>query len=162
MLITHRWVSKATHNKVEKIVDEAPEPSQAMVINCVTFKSEWKHRFNASETTPSTFTSISGAQKDVAIMKLDREILVLETDKFKAVQLPYDDRYYLILLFQWWLTFVRFVATAILPLESGIVALNQIIKDLGESTVAWKEFSAQFKGKETALFLPRVTVEYHE
>lgn len=83
------WVQENTKGKIDKIVDNI-EPNQALfLINAIYFNGKWSNAFDKSQTTPQTFYTASGQQKQHPMMSQTGEYRYYETPQFQSVSLPY-------------------------------------------------------------------------
>jgi len=59
----NQWVSQATHEKIEKLVDQIDPSDVAYFVNAIYLKADWASPFQAQSTTRETFRSAHAAIK---------------------------------------------------------------------------------------------------
>jgi serine protease inhibitor len=136
------WVSKSTHGKIDKIVDQISSDTLLFLINAIYFKGSWTAKFDATLTTPEDFTLASGKQKKLPMMSQSGSYSYFENDKFQAVALPYGDK--------------RMNMYVFLPKE------NSTLADFHQSLNAqnWGDWMSRFKQMKGDISLPKFKVEY--
>lgn len=85
----NHWVSQATRNKIQKIIERIGADAVMFLINAVHFKGRWKVEFDRSKTAEGIFHLVGGRQKRVPMMSGSGKYAYLRGDGFQAVSLPY-------------------------------------------------------------------------
>ncbi len=86
------WVKEKTYGKIDAIVTPPIDPLMMMyLINAIYFKGDWTYQFNAQNTVDFPFMLDDGNTVTVKMMSQDITVPYLETESFKAVDLPYGD-----------------------------------------------------------------------
>jgi serine protease inhibitor len=136
------WVSKSTHGKIDKIVDQINSDTLLFLINAIYFKGSWSEKFDAALTKPEDFTLADGKQKKHPMMSQSGRYAYFESDKFQAVALPYGDK--------------RMNMYVFLPKE------NSTLADFHQSLNAqnWGDWMSRFKQMKGDISLPKFKVEY--
>lgn len=141
------WVSKATRNAIDSIIDSTREDMVLYLINAISFKDDWRTPFEARATAKRTFNTRSG-EVLAPFLNQTGYFPYARTEGASLLTLPYQNERYAMLL--------------ILPDEG---------KDISLYLDAWKEndFSAflldQAKQSETArirLSLPKFESTYKD
>lgn len=88
--VVNSWVSEATHGRIPKLV-EPPLSSMAgaFLVDAIYFKGAWQKKFDSSATREQSFSSRSGQQKQVPMMRQSRKFSYQETSEFQVVRMPY-------------------------------------------------------------------------
>lgn len=86
----NKWISKATKNKIEKMLEPPIDPSVVMyLINAIYFKGEWSNKFDTKNTYDHDFNSFGGNTESIKMMSRTGEVEYLKGEDYKAVKLPY-------------------------------------------------------------------------
>ncbi len=135
------WVKKATHDKIDEIVDGIDALSMMFLVNAVYFKGDWATQFDADETTSGTFHG-RHADASVSMMHLKTEVDYLDTETFQLVHLPYGHG--------------LFGMTVILPHQGESV--ETVAATLGGA--AFTDWLSRTGSVELDVYLPRFELEY--
>jgi len=138
----NKWVSAATHEKITKILDKIGPLIKLALINAIYFKGAFKFPFDEKHTVNETFHATKG-DKELPMMKLNREFQYFESDEFQAVQLNYSSS-----------STTDFTSSVILPQPGKTV--DGVLESIQNKPEVLNHFSKR-KGK---LELPRFKVEY--
>lgn len=136
------WCSQHTNGLVPKILDDVDPNMLAYLLNAMYFKGQWKEKFPKSATTQTLFTTGSGTQKQVPMMKLVKNFGYQSDDIFRAVRLPYGNG--------------AFSMTVFLP-QTGHT-LKEVVKRL--KAIGWSG-AESMASSEVDLWLPRFETKYH-
>lgn len=138
----NQWVSQNTAGKIDQIIDRI-DPQQVMfLINAVYFKGNWTTQFKPEETIDQPFHLLDGSQKQHPLMTQRGRYRYAETDQFQAIDLPYGDRQFSMLVF--------------LPKPES--NLDQFQANLTAEN--WNLWSQQFQQREGSIQLPKFKTEY--
>ncbi len=85
----NNWVSKNTHQLIEKAVENIDPSTMMFLINTIYFKAEWKDKFDANDTVDALFHGKTDTS--VKFMNRTGEYSYFENDQYQAVLLPYSD-----------------------------------------------------------------------
>lgn len=88
------WVEKNTNGKIKDIISEGllRKDTPMVLTNAVYFKSEWLSKFEPSNTLTHPFwTTQQNSVSAVMMNKTDDDIPYLKTDELEAVEIPYKD-----------------------------------------------------------------------
>jgi serpin B len=88
----NRWVAHETHDKIPDLVKFLPPHVSAVVVNAVYFRASWGTPFEDGLTMPGTFTTRSGAEVQVDMMRAP--VMAggyAQGDGWTAVGIPYSD-----------------------------------------------------------------------
>ncbi len=138
------WVSRSTRGKIDRIVDGIPGNVVAYLINALYFKGDWTHQFDRRQTREAPFYRLDGTHKIVPMMSQRREFPVLHAAGFQAVNLPYGNG--------------RFSMVLVLPNEGS--SLQAFYQNL--TTARWAEWMSAFQTRDVMVALPRFSIEWEK
>ncbi|MFZ5941566.1 MAG: serpin family protein [Bacteroidota bacterium] len=96
----NNWVSDKTHKKITEIVDQLDPATRMILINALYFNCVWQVEFDKDETQTKAFYNEDGSKyADVEMMLTESNFKYAMTDEFSAVELPYKDEKFSMLLF---------------------------------------------------------------
>lgn len=140
----NNWVSQKTHGKIDEIIAQLEPEVMMLLINAIYFNCVWDIEFDTDNTHQSNFYNEDGSLfGEVDMMQLESKLMVANSADFRAVELPYKNDKFSMLLF--------------LPTEESSV--DQLIEELdGERWNSWLEgFTEQ---EEFTIYMPRFEFEY--
>lgn len=82
------WVSEATRETIDQIVDEIDPAVVMYLINAIYFKADWQSQFSPENTFPQPFETPEGSKETDFMHKL-MSLEVVENDLGKGVLMPY-------------------------------------------------------------------------
>ena len=83
------WVSRKTHNKIQKMVTSI-EPNDVMyLLNAIYFKGGWAEKFDSDATQSRPFTLTDDNTVNVPMMRKNLKLSYLATNNFKMAAFPY-------------------------------------------------------------------------
>jgi serpin B len=140
----NRWVNEGTNGKIPTIVEEIPEYMVMYLINAIYFKGSWRDRFDPAGTRDEPFRSRGGASTPVKMMRNDGEFGYYEDDGLQAVDLPYGNG--------------AFTMVVVLPRDGD---------DVNELTAAltadrWTAITAGLGKSEGEVFLPKFKLTFEQ
>lgn len=139
----NNWVSNATNEKIESIVEEPLDPKTvAILVNAIYFKGNWQYPFEEDDTESDIFQLRDGTEEDVQLMALTESLPYMETDRFQAISLPYGEG--------------GLNMNVFLPSESS--SLDEFSTSLTAGKL--EEWSGEFSKEEVSLKLPAFQLEY--
>lgn len=85
------WCAQATHGVIEQIVtpDQVTDMTRLVLANAVYLKADWKHPFEASDTTEAPFTTAAGTVVAVPTMHGRTLLPTRRGTGWRAVSVPY-------------------------------------------------------------------------
>jgi serpin B len=87
--IINAWVSRETHGLIPSIIKSIDAATVMYLINAVYFKAAWSSPFQASETSPGTFTAGGGRPISVPMMANVGMFSYSKSESTEAIRLPY-------------------------------------------------------------------------
>ena len=141
--VINGWVKDNTNGKIEKILDKISPLEVMFLINAIYFKGIWTNEFNKEFTKDDVFHSINDTEIPMKLMGQTNDLRVLQTDDFKAVDLPYGKGLYSMSIF----------------LPDSDISIDSFISQLGDR---WDTWSRSFTKAEGTILLPKFKVEYEK
>ncbi len=137
------WVDRSTNGKIREIVpDPLPGAAVLYLIDAVYFKGAWSVPFDPKRTREDLFKRPDGSTTPCRLMQRAGPMRYLEGEDFQAVDLPYGDRAFGMIV---WLP----------KLEIGLDVFIQRL-----DPYRWEQWRGGFAERDGDLFLPRFTFEY--
>ena len=138
------WVKDNTNGKIEEIIDSIDPAVMMILINAIYFNCVWDIEFDPDLTHQANFFNEDGSVfGKIDMMQVEEKFKVANNDSFSAVELPYKNGKFSMLLF--------------LPSEESSV--DQLVQALdGETWNSWLE--GFYKQEEVSVFLPRFEFEF--
>ncbi|MDZ7292633.1 MAG: serpin family protein, partial [candidate division KSB1 bacterium] len=139
----NQWVEQNTKGKIKEIVDNPIDPATVMfLINAIYFKGIWTYQFDPQQTRDDWFTLLNGAQKSCKMMNLKADLKYFGNDRFQAVDLPYGD--------------AGFSMMILLP--GPQTNIDSLIAQFDQEN--WQRWMRSFSKQTVNLSLPKFTLEY--
>ena len=92
------WCSKNTKNKIPSLFDRLNPNTRLVLANAIHFSADWKTRFNKNRTQDGDFTLLDGRKTKTKLMSQESVTKYGETDDTFALELPYKDEGYAMVL----------------------------------------------------------------
>ncbi|MBN1386841.1 MAG: serpin family protein [Bacteroidales bacterium] len=89
--IINNWIEEKTNDKIQDMLDYIPDDAVMYLINAIYFNAAWKYQFDKDATQTGTFYLQDGNQHETDFMKVNGTFMYTSTDNFNAVELPYGD-----------------------------------------------------------------------
>ena len=140
--VINRWCSDQTHGMIDKVLETTDPAMLCYLLNALYFKSQWKEKFNKSNTAEETFTDEAGNKSTVKMMKQNESFSYQHNDVFKIVRMPYGNG--------------AFSMIALLPQEGKTIA--DALDEIKES--GWRETLRSMVHCDVDLWLPRFETKY--
>ena len=90
MSAINSWVNAQTNGKIPTIIDQIDPQNVMFLINAIYFKGSWRTKFDQSLTLDASFHAVGGDQT-ARLMHREGKMSYTETSAFQAVDLPYGD-----------------------------------------------------------------------
>ena len=87
----NHWVDEKTNGKIPSIINQINPADMMILINATYFKGNWQSKFKPSNTTKEPFTLKNGTVVRVPTMMQKTKTGYLKNDLFTAVDLPYGN-----------------------------------------------------------------------
>ena len=138
--IINNWVDQNTNGKIKEIIDQIPADAIMYLINAIYFKGDWKYQFNKDYTKDDFFTKQDGSKIPCKMMEQENEYNYLSNDIFQAVDLPYGDSSFSMIIF--------------LPQKD----INDLLNQFTEAN--WTTWINSFNVKKGDIWLPKFELNY--
>ena len=137
------WVDENTNGKITQIVDPPIDPLMIMfLINAIYFKGAWTQEFDKDFTKDADFFPPDGSRKPCKLMTREGEFRYFENSDFQAIDLPYGDGDFSMIVF--------------LPRLS--TAIDSLIGEFNQEN--WDKWISSFSERKGTLELPRFMLKY--
>jgi serpin B len=138
------WVSSKTHGKIDEIIDSIDPAVMMFLINAIYFNCVWETEFDPDDTHQADFYNEDGSLfGQVDMMHLESTFRVSNQETFRAIELPYKNGKFSMLLF--------------LPDEESSV--YELVQELDGTT--WKNWMDSFSEQEDfKVYMPRFEFEF--
>ena len=140
--IVNSWCSRNTNGLITKIIDVIPASTYAILMNALYFKSKWASQFEKSATSDEDFTNSAGVKSKQKMMKQNKNFAYTGNDVCHAVNLPYGNGAF-----------------------SMVVVLPEVGHSVGDATAylkktGWKAFAGSMSSRKVDLWLPKFEAKY--
>ncbi|MDP8268842.1 MAG: serpin family protein [Candidatus Tenebribacter davisii] len=140
--IINNWVSENTKGKIIRVIDEIDALSMMYLINAIYFKGSWTDEFKKDRTKQDKFIISEEEAILCDMMKTSEKNLYYENDDFQAIDLPYGNE--------------NFSMIIILPKKDKDI--NEFISNLNAED--WNSWLSKFSKQSGSLYLPKFKIEY--
>ncbi len=96
----NNWVADETRDKIQDLIQPGilSQLTRMVLTNAIYFKAGWQHPFDASKTEKAPFYSDNGKEISSDFMHQTGSFRYFEDEKYQAVELPYDNGNYAMLI----------------------------------------------------------------
>ena len=88
------WVTKKTHDKITKIIEELNPLDRMVLLNAIYFNGIWTNKFDEKGTHLLNFTKTNGTNLEVPMMKKEEKLDYSTNSLFNAIKMPYGNGQY--------------------------------------------------------------------
>ncbi|MFC7522511.1 serpin family protein [Parapedobacter sp. GCM10030251] len=142
--VINNWVSEKTKKKIPTIIDGSiPDDMVMYLINAVYFNGAWEQRFDKADTKKGVFQLPDGSTLQTDFMHLKHTFKVAATNDLEAIELPYGNKKYSMVVLK--------------PRET--VSTAQLAEKLADKDT-WASVIRALNTTETQLALPKFTFSY--
>ena len=89
--IINGWIEDKTNDKIQDMLDAIPSSAVMYLVNAIYFNAKWKYEFDKRKTNEGVFYLEDGGSHPSDFMKVNGSFNYTQTDDFTAVELPYGD-----------------------------------------------------------------------
>ncbi len=89
--IINGWIEDKTNDKIKDMLDFIPSAAVMYLVNAIYFNAKWKYQFDADATYTGNFHLGDGSVSQADFMKVNGTFNYLLGEGFSAVELPYGD-----------------------------------------------------------------------
>jgi len=136
------WVSEKTGGRINKIIDRIKPDMVLFLVNAIYFKGNWTTPFDPKQTRDDRFTKADGSGMPCIMMNLEQKFSYTENATFQAIELPYGDG--------------SFSMLVVLPRESR--SLNALVSGLSADSL--NRWSGRMKEIRITVQFPKFKTEY--
>lgn len=88
------WIEDKTNDKIRDMLDYIPGSAVMYLINAIYFNAPWKYEFDKADTYQGNFHLEGGGSHSADFMRVEGDFMYTATEDFSAVELPYGDSAY--------------------------------------------------------------------
>lgn len=92
--VINDWIEEKTNDKINDMLDFIPVDAYMYLVNAIYFNGKWKYKFDKDDTYEGDFTLADESTHRVDYMKVEGDFNYAMTSEFDAVELPYGDGAY--------------------------------------------------------------------
>jgi len=89
--VINSWIAEKTNDKIQDMLDVIPADAFMYLVNAIYFNAKWRYQFDPEETVEKNFRLDGGANHKADFMRINGNFNYTSHDDFKAVELPYGD-----------------------------------------------------------------------
>ena len=138
------WIEDKTNGKIKDMLDFIPVDAVMYLINAIYFNAPWKYEFEKTDTYQGDFNLADGTKHQVDYMRVSGDFQYTSNEDFTAVELPYGDS--------------AFSMVVMLPSQDKVIA-DLVAKLDGAHWDSWYE-NSRFTGVE--ITLPKFKYEWKD
>jgi len=138
------WIEEQTNDKIKDMLDQIPGDVVMYLINAIYFNANWKYEFPKEDTYEGEFKLEKGSQTAVDYMVVEGDFHYTSNDDFAAVELPYSDS--------------SFSMLVMLPQQGNSV--SSLIESLDVST--WDSWFEHSQRLGVRVVLPKFKYEFKD
>ena len=90
--VINQWIEDKTNGKIQDMLDFIPGNAVMYLINAIYFNAQWKYEFDKGDTYLGDFNLEDGAKHLADFMRVTGDFVYTSNEDFTAVELPYGDR----------------------------------------------------------------------
>ncbi|MFA5850607.1 MAG: serpin family protein [Bacteroidales bacterium] len=143
----NKWCSDNTNGLIKEVLQEISPYDLMYLLNALYFKGEWSkgYAFKESETKSGLFKKEDGTNVSVNMMNNKKELLYYTDETLSAVNLPYGNGAF----------------GMILMLPQANVSLTKMLAQL-KSPMYWQNMLKNRVKKEVSMQIPKFKIEYKD
>jgi serine protease inhibitor len=89
--VINGWIEDKTNDKIKDMLDYIPPDAVMYLVNAIYFNATWKYEFDKKDTYEGNFTLDDGSIFKTDFMSLEGDFNYIANEYFRAVELPYGD-----------------------------------------------------------------------
>jgi len=89
--IINQWIEDKTNGKIKDMLDFIPPDAVMYLINAIYFNAQWKYEFDKDKTHEDNFMLADGSTHLTDYMVVNGAFNYTSNEDFRAVELPYGD-----------------------------------------------------------------------
>lgn len=140
--IINKWVEDKTNNRIKNLISSLSPGTAMVLVNAIYFKGKWRYEFDEENTVDEPFYLAQGGEVTKPFMKQNTTVNYTSSEKFKAIELPYGQG--------------NFNMVIMLPHTGNTT--GEVIADLSDSN--WNFMLSRFQQRKLDIAIPRFKFEY--
>lgn len=137
------WAEQETNGRIKDLIKQIQSDEVLFLVNATYFKASWSSQFDPRSTHTAPFNKLGGGTVNVPMMSRDGAYAHVDADDVVAVELPYADS--------------AFSMVVIAPKQG--TALEPVYAKL--TPTAWTNLIDQMRTARIMLSMPKFKVEYN-
>ncbi len=137
----NNWCKEHTDGMIPQIIDQVDPSAVSYLMNAIYFNGTWQEKFDERNTKKENFQGYTRNIQKVDMMHQNRKFFYMENEMLKAVELPYGNGTYNMLVL----------------LPNADKSISEMMKSLNPEML--KKFSSHMDQCQVDLKLPRFTTE---
>ena len=89
--VINQWIEDKTNGKIKDMLDAIPGDAVMYLVNAIYFKAKWLYEFEKKDTYAGQFNLEGGGTSPADFMNLEGDFNYAVNEDFTAVELPYGD-----------------------------------------------------------------------
>lgn len=142
--IINNWIAEKTNDKIENMLNVIPADAFMYLVNAIYFNGKWRYQFDPEETIEKNFFLEGGEIHQADFMRINGGFNYTSHDKFTAVELPYGDS-----------TF-----SMVLMLPGSNVTVGELVTEM--DAAAWESWFTGSAMTNVQVELPKFTFGFKE
>ncbi|MCU0460250.1 MAG: serpin family protein [Bacteroidales bacterium] len=141
----NKWASDNTNGKIPKVLDEISSDAVMFIMNALYFKGDWSYQFDKALTSQRAFYTDGSNSVNVSTMKGDVGSKVTTGDGYKAIELPYGQTNFTMVVIVPAGNLTDFTASLDAGIWNAITSAFDGIEKYGELTVYMPKFKFSYE-----------------
>jgi serpin B len=141
----NQWVDLSTKGKIKEIVpNRIPDYVVMYLINAIYFRGTWTIEFDKNKTADAPFFLPTGTTTQAKLMLLKDTLSYVETASYQAVELPYSDGFFSMIV--------------VLPKQGE--SIEAFVNNLTDDS--WTNLKNELRAELGTICLPKFKLEYEK
>ena len=142
----NKWASDNTNGKIPKVLNEISPDAVMFIMNALYFKGDWSYQFDKEKTSDRAFYTSGSISVDVSTMKGDVGSRVAYGTGYRAIEMPYGQ--------------TNFTMVVIVP-EGTLTDFNATFDAVKWNSIT-SAFDNQEKFGELTVYMPKFKFSYEK
>lgn len=141
----NKWASDNTNGKIPKVLNEISAEAVMFIMNALYFKGDWSYQFDKEHTSDRPFYTSGSSSVDVSTMKGDVGSRIASGTGYKAIEMPYGQTNFTMVVIVPEGTLTDFYATFDAVKWNSITSAFDNQEKFGELTVYMPKFKFSYE-----------------
>ena len=141
----NKWASDNTNGKIPKVLDEISGDAVMFIMNALYFKGDWSYQFDKDLTTDRPFYTDGTNSVNVSTMKGDVGSKVTAGDGYRAIEMPYSQTNFTMVVIVPAGTLSDFTASLDASKWNNITSAFDGLEEYGKLTVYMPKFKFSYE-----------------